>query len=183
VTEDPVKLFVIVMTILLAVLGLVTMSSYSQAKAYELALARAPRDAENLREYAADVNLFCEQLKGSKLRDTKSPLGLIEEIAKSNGFRPTGLRQDPRLKPVSGSVKERRFIVELTRAQGTEPLPRDLIGKFCRDVELYSNGLLKTIEVDLLRATGPRTVEVGKLDDVVGDTYTFEVVFGHRFIE
>jgi len=182
-TEDPVKLYVLVMAILLAVLGFVTISSYNQAAAFEAALARAPRDAENLREFAADVNLFCEQLKGSKLGGAKSPLGLIEELARNKGFRPTGLRQDPRLKTISGNVKERRYVVELTRAQGTEPLPRAQVGEFCRDVELYSNGLLKTIEVLLVRATGPKTLDVGKHEDVTGDTYTFEIVFGNRIIE
>ena len=40
-TEDPVKLYVVVMTILLAVLGFVAYTSYQEAEAYEAAADRA----------------------------------------------------------------------------------------------------------------------------------------------
>jgi len=179
-TDDPMKLFVIVMAVLLAVLGFVAYQSWSQASAYEVALASAQDDAKSFREYGADVRRLCEQLRGTRIAG-KSPKSMFDELATNNGFRLTQIKEDLDVTR-GGNVKEKRFVVQLSRTQGTAPLPRDKIARFCRDVEQYSNGLLKTIELRLSRQTGRDQTELGKVDEVVDDKYTFDAVFGYRYI-
>ena len=60
-TEDPVKLYVIVMAILLCVLGYVAWDSYQQAYAFEAAIDRAPREAEQMQDLVAEVKALVKQ--------------------------------------------------------------------------------------------------------------------------
>lgn len=182
-SDDPMKLFVVVMAVLLAVLGFVAYQSWTQAAAYERALDSAEADAKNFREWGADVRKLCEQLRGTRLSGGKDPRPMFDDVARQNGIRLTSNRDDRNVRTIGGNVKEKRYIVELSRQQGTQPVPRDSVAKFCRDVERLSNGLLKTIEIDLRRATGKDQVEVGQSEFVAEDRYTFTIVFGYRFIE
>ena len=73
-TEDPVKLYVVVMAILVGVLGFVANTSYKQASAFEQAIAEAPQEAEKFREISASVTGLINQLKRSKLTGLLSRL-------------------------------------------------------------------------------------------------------------
>ncbi|MHC4958975.1 MAG: hypothetical protein ACYTGN_11430 [Planctomycetota bacterium] len=178
-TDDPIKLFVVVMMILLAVLGFVTSAFYNQASALESAVVDAKRDAERLKEAAADVQSLCEQIGkgiGGGYR------GLIARAAQFNNIKISSNRT-LRDKPVPGGRgMEKRFQVQVTRGRTTSPINRDQIAKFCRMVENDSRGILKTIELKLIRATGRGQGKAGTEDRVVNDQWTVTVVFGLRVV-
>ena len=84
-TEDPVKLYVIVMAILLCVLSYVAYDSWQQASAYEAAINRAPREAEQMKALASEVKALVEQIAKSELRDGGEKV-LIERVEKTMKF-------------------------------------------------------------------------------------------------
>ena len=179
-TEDPVKLFVVVMAILLAVLGFVAFASYNQAKNYEEAVRTAPGDAKRLREYASDILSLCKQLKQSKL--DKGYLTLISRAAqyhriKLSSYNPQGEKSIP-----GGRGKERRFKVDVSRGRNVSPLTREQIAKFCQTVERDSKGILKTIELTMRRVSGRDIGKAGTEDKVTNDTYTVTIIFGLRVV-
>ena len=179
-TEDPLKLFVVVMAILLAVLGVVAYMSYEKAAEYEAAVRSAPGDAKKLREYASDILSLCKQLKQSKL--DKGYLTLIERAAryhriKLSSYNPQGEKSIP-----GGRGKEKRFKVEVTRGRSVNPLTREQIAKFCQTVERDSKGILKTIELTMRRVTGRDVGKAGTEEKVTNDTYTVTIIFGLRVV-
>jgi len=178
-TDDPVKLFVVVMTILLGVLGFVAYASYNQAAAYERAVTQASGDATDLKKDAAEVQSLCEQIgKGIG----KGYRGLIQRAAQFNNVTLSNNRT-LRDKPVPGGRgMEKRFQVQVTRGRTTGPINRDQIAKFCRMVEADSRGILKTIELKLIRATGRGQGKAGTEDRVTDDVYTVTIIFGLRVV-
>jgi len=180
VTDDPVKLYVVVMAILLCVLGVVAYTSYNQAAAYEIALERAPRHAADLRDLAGNVQMLCNQLKRSKL--SQGYLTLIESAVNYNRLTAASIGEESREKRIGARGKERRFRVEFRRTSPSRPLTREELAKFCRTVELDSQNILKTIEIHLSRHAGAGGIAAGKEDEVVGDTYTGTIIFGLRVV-
>jgi len=185
VTEDPVKLYVVVMAILVAVLGFVAKTSYKQASAFEQAIAQAPADAERFRELSASVTGLINQLKRSKLAGMDH-ITLVENAANQNlrGKRPINRENPRRLKGQSG--KELRWKVEIARAvRGGVggPVSRNDVAKFCRQVELDSRGILKVIEVELRRYHGEGTTKSGASEEIRDDVYTGSVVVGMRVVD
>lgn len=184
--EDPVKLYVGVMAILIAVIGLVAWKGYAGVQEYERALQVAPGQAKQIRETAADVNQLCTQLESSTLKRTREPLSLIYQMCQSNRISDQpNLRQDRTDKSLRGTrAKERRFILTISKTGSQQPVRRDQIAKFCQDVERESNGILKTIELKLRRYTGADAPAPGKTEGkITDDTYVGDVVFGYRFVE
>ncbi|MHC4730650.1 MAG: hypothetical protein ACYS6Z_08675, partial [Planctomycetota bacterium] len=181
-TEDPVKLYVVVMAILLCVLGFVAWTSYKEASAHEAALHRAPKEAETLKELASDVSALCEQLRNSKLlgRGYKT---LILDAATNN-----------RLKSArSGSMKDesvgrgrrgrkKRFNFVFGGNKMSPPATRDQISRFCRQVEKDSQGILKTLEIKLSRYTGAGEPAAGQQEKVIDDRYKGTIIFGFQII-
>jgi len=180
-TEDPIKLYVVVMSILLCVLGVVAYLSWQQASAFEEAIDRAPHEAEMIKEYASEVKSLCDQLSGQKLRQGYKTL--IEQAANYNGVRASKLGQETKDKPVPGGKGvERRFYVDVHRSGTSQPMTRDQVARFCSTVERDSRGILKTIEIDLTRHTGADGIPAGREEIVDGDTYTGKMVFGLRIV-
>jgi len=180
-TDDPIKLFVVVMSILLCVLGFVAYASYNQASDFEKALEQAPRQAEQLRELASDVQMLSEQLKSSKLG--KGHATLISDAARYNGIKLSSLGEDPRAKKIGTRGRERRFKVEINRSGGGRFLTRDQIAKFCRTVERDSRNILKTIELTLKRNTSAKGMPAGSAEEVVNEKYSASIVFGLRVVK
>ncbi len=179
-TDDPVKLFVVVMAILLCVLGFVAYKSYDQAAAFEKAVQSAPRDAEMLREHAGEVQMLCNQLKRAGV--SQGYRTLIEQAALFNSIKLSFLT-GPKQTKISARGVEKRFTVKINRGGGARPITRDQIAKFCRTVERDSRGILKTIEIVMRRAVGKGGKgKVGTEDEVIDDVYTVEVVFGLRVV-
>jgi len=83
-TEDPVKLYVVVMAILLCVLGFVAYTSNKEANNYQTAIDQADRHAKDLKKTASEVQLLTSQLGQSKLK--KSFLTLIPEAMTDSGL-------------------------------------------------------------------------------------------------
>ena len=152
-TEDPVKLYVVVMAILLCVLGFVAWTSYKEAAAYEAALHRAPKEAETLKELASDVSGLCEQLKNSNLQ--RGYKTLILDAATNNGRKASRLGSMKDESVGRGRRgKKKRFNFVFGGSKMSPPGTRNQISRFCRQVEYDSQGILKTLEVKLSRYTG-----------------------------
>ena len=173
-SDDPVKLYVVLMTILLAILVFVAVTSYNQAQAYQRALETAPGQARTIRELSREVTQLTTQLKSSDLRD-KRPTAVISERARQYGIEPERMGEASRPTPVSGNVKERRYYIKISRKK---PVSREKIAQFASAVERYTNGILKTIEINISRV-GPG----GKSGTVTDDLYYGEVNFGFRYTE
>lgn len=181
-TEDPVKLYVVVMAILLCVLGFVAWTSYKEASAYGAALERAPKEAETLKELASDVSSLCEQLSKSKLR--RGYKTLIVDAATMNRLKASR----------SGSIKDesvgrgrrgrkKRFNFIFGGSKMSPPATRDQISRFCRQVENDSQGILKTLEIKLSRYTGAGEPAAGQQEKVIDDRYKGTIIFGFQIIE
>jgi len=179
-TDDPIKLFVVVMAILLCVLGFVSFKSYQQAAAFEKAIDDAGRDATKLREHAGEVQMLCNQLKQSKL--SQGYRTLIDQAARYNSIRLSSLT-GPKPDKISARGVEKRFTAKVSRSGASQPLTRDQIAKFCRTVERDSRGILKTIEIIMRRAVGKGGKgKAGTQEEVVNDVYTVDFVFGLRVV-
>ncbi|MHC4953161.1 MAG: hypothetical protein ACYTGZ_04670 [Planctomycetota bacterium] len=182
-TEDPVKLYVVVMGILVAVLGFVAKTSYNQAAAYEHAITEAPRQAKMIREQSARVTSLINQLAHSKLKDLDH-IQLVENAARTHlGGRPSITPERPQRIPPRG--KELRWKVVVSRGSrgGTTPVTRDKIAHFCQQVERDSRGILKVIEVQIRREQGEKSVPVGAPQEIRGERYTTTIVVGMRVVE
>ena len=178
-TDDPIKLFVVVMAILLGVLAFVSYKTYDQAAAFERAIASAPQDAEKLKEYAGEVKAFYEQLKNLKVG--KGFRTLIAEALRYNNITESSLN-GPKSEKIGSRGVEKRYTVEISRGGGAQPLTRNQIAKFCLTVEQQSRNILKTLEIHMRRSTGKGAGKPGTEERVVDDLYTVKVVFGLRTI-
>ena len=179
-TEDPVKLYVVVMGILVLVLGYVALTSYEQANAFEQAIDDAPRDAEKFRDLSASVTGLINQLKRSKLAEV-SYIALVESAANQHLRGNRRVRTDEsRIRGQSG--KELRWKVDINRSSGGA-VSRNDVAKFCRQVELDSRGILKVIEVELHRHHGQNSPKPGVMEQITNDSYTGSVVVGMRVVE
>jgi len=179
-TEDPVKLYVVVMAILVIVLGAVANMSYTDASNFEQAIESAPQDAERFRALSASVTGLINQLKRSKLAEV-SYIALVENAANQN------LRGNRRVRTDEGRIrgqpgKEMRWKVDINRSSGG-PVSRTDVAKFCRQVELDSRGILKVIEVELRRHHGQDSPKPGAMEQITNDRYTGSVVVGMRVVE
>lgn len=182
-TEDPVKLYVIVMAILLCVLSYVAIDSWKQANAFEAAIDRAPKEAEQMRQLAADVKALVEQLSKSGLKDGGERV-LVERVQRSMGIVHSGFDTDPA--PIGRGVKgrEKRVKIDFGGGRTSPALSRQTVVKFCEAVERDSSGIVKTIEIRLNRASGEGVPDPGKEDGkVTGDKYKGTIVFGLRVVE
>ena len=173
-SDDPVKLYVVLMTILLAILVFVAVTSYNQAQAYQRALDLAPQQSRAIRELSGEVTQLTTQLKSSDLRD-KRPKAVISERARQYGIDADRITEASRPTPISGKVKERRFFIDISRKK---PVTREKIAQFASAVERYTNGILKTIEVRIDRS-GPG----GQSGTITDDLYSGRVTFGFRYTE
>ena len=181
-TEDPVKLYVIVMAILLCVLSYVAYDSWKQASAFEAALDRAPDEAEQMRQLASDVKALVEQLAKSGLKDGGERV-LVERVQKSMGI--ISSRFDTGPAPIGRGVKgeEKRVTIDFGGGRTSPALSRQQVVKFCEAVERDSSGIVKTIEIKLNRATGEGLPDPGKEDGkVTADKYKGTIVFGLRVV-
>ncbi len=181
-TEDPVKLYVIVMAILLCVLSYVAYDSWKQAEAFEAALDRAPKEAEQMRLLASDVKALVEQLAKSGLRDGGERV-LVERVQKGMNIVPSRFDTDPA--PIGRGVKgkERRVTIDFGGGRTSRPLSRQEVYKFCETVERDSSGIVKTIELQLSRASGEGLPDPGKEEKVTLDKYKGTIIFGLRVVE
>ena len=181
-TEDPVKLYVVVMAILLCVLGFVAWTSYKEASAYEAALHRAPKEAETLKELASDVSALCEQLSKSKLR--RGYKTLIIDAATNNNLKysHSGSMKDESVGR-GRRGKKKRFNFVFGGSKMSPPATRNQIARFCRQVEYDSQGILKTLEVKLSRYTGANEPAAGHQEKVIDDRYKGTIIFGFQIIE
>ena len=179
-TEDPIKLYVVVMSILLCVLSVVTYATWQQAQDFEQAVERIDRQRDQFKEYATDVSTLCEQLKRSKMR-----LGyktLIEQACQFNRIQTSKMGADPREPRIGTNGKEKRFRVEF-RGSKADALTREKVARLCQTVESDSRQILKTIEIDLSRASNHGDGRAGSTEIVRDDRYTGEVIFGLRYVE
>ena len=182
-TEDPVKLYVVVMGILVCVLGWVASESYDQSSAYATAIETAPREAKKFRTRATRVTMLINQLSASKLKDLDH-ITLVENAARAHlGGKPAVTNERPQRIPPKG--KELRWKVAVTRSSrgGTRPVTRDQIAKFCRQVELDSRGILKVIEISMNRTQSEGSPPVGSPTEIRDDRYTTSVVVGMRVVD
>lgn len=178
-TEDPVKLYVVVMAILLCVLGFVAWSSWEDAAAFEAAIDRAPREAKVLKDYASDVNSLCDQLSRSKLR--QGEVTLIEQAANRLGIDASSVGPDSD-KRLGRRGKQQRWLFSF--GTGTsKPLTRQRVAQLCQTVELDSQSVLKTIEIELFRITGKDVPDPGKEESVTNDVYRGRIIFGKNTVE
>jgi hypothetical protein len=184
-TEDPVKLYVVVMAILVAVLGWVAHTSYDQATAFAQAIEDAPRDAKKFRELSGSVQGLVNQLKRSKLAGMDH-ITLVENAATTHLRGKRRINREPprRLKGQSG--KELRWKVEISRSgrgAGGGPVSRNNVARFCRQVELDSRGILKVIEIELRRYHGEGGTKAGAKQEIRDDLYTGQIVVGMRVVD
>jgi len=179
-SDDPLKLYVVVMAILLCVLAFVAVKSYKESSAFERAVEEGPRVAKQFKTNASEVQTLCNQLSKSKLR--KGYLSLIEDAAQYCHVNFVSLKpqNDKRLR---GGGKERRFVFEFRKSGRAANLTRGQVANLCRTVEMYSQGVLKTIEVQLFRTAEPGAPAPGKEEIVKGDVYRGKVIFGLRVVE
>jgi hypothetical protein len=182
-TEDPVKLYVIVMAILLCVLSYVAIDSWKQATAFEAALERAPDEAEKMRLLAADVKALVDQLARSGLRETGFERVLVERMKKKHNIVHSGYSTDPAKIGRGIRGTEKRVKIDFGGNKNSPPLTRANIVNFCQSVEQESNGIVRTIEIKLTRATGDGAVAPGMADQVVGERYKGTLIFGLRVVE
>jgi hypothetical protein len=179
-TEDPVKLYVIVMAILLCVLSYVAYDSWKQAAAYEAAITRAPREAEQMKQLASEVKALVDQIAKSELRDGGETV-LIERVEKTLNLTRSRYASDTiQMRGVRG--REKRFTYDYGGGRGSPPLRRAELARLCESVERASGGIVKTIELNLRRATGDSEQEVGKTEKVTEDRYSAKIVFGLRVV-
>ncbi|MEM8885315.1 MAG: hypothetical protein AAGD14_14700 [Planctomycetota bacterium] len=183
-TEDPVKLYVVVMAILVGVLGYVANTSYKQANAFEQAIEQAPQDAKKFRELSANVMGLIKQLESSKLAKMNHTQ-LIENASevKLRGKRPLN-RDQRRVKGTN--AKELTWKVAIQRGRrgsGAGPVTRMDVANFGRQVELESRGILKVIEIELRRSVGGSDVKVGDDVEIRDEKYTGNVVVGMRVVD
>ena len=182
-TEDPVKLYVVVMALLVGVLGFVAHTSYDKAHNYELAIEAADNDAKRFRRYATGVTTLVNQLSASKLKNLDH-ITLVENAAKAHlGGKPTVKSERPTRIPPKG--KELRWQVSVTRSArgGTRPVTRAQVARFCRQVELDSRGILKVIEIRLSRTQSEGSPPVGAPTEIRDDRYTATIVVGMRVVD
>jgi hypothetical protein len=179
VTDDPIKLYVVVMSILLCVLAFVAYASWNQADELETALEIAPRQAKQLRKQGGEVQALCEQLQKSGVG--KGFISSIQKAARVSGIPNAPITEDKSPKRIGPRGRERRFKVEIQRGK-TGPLTREQVARFCRAVERDSRNILRTIEIELRRHTGKGGFAAGDRAEVVGDAYTGKIVFGLRVI-
>jgi hypothetical protein len=180
VTEDPVKLYVVVMGILLCVLGFVAYQSHSEAANYRSAIENAPRLARELKDAGSEVQLITNQLGDSKMQ--KGELTLIEEAMTDSGLPRYEIKEDNAVRRPGSKGKEKRFRVEIRQTAGGRALTREQIARFCQTVERYSQGILKTIEVRISRATGPGVPPPGQ-EKVIADLWRGTIIFGLRVVD
>jgi hypothetical protein len=180
-TEDPVKLYVVVMALLLCVLAYVAFDSYRQMSAYEAALARAPAEAKQMKQLASEVKALVDQIANSQMKQGAKTL--VERVERN--LRITHSSFDNPSVPLGRGVKgrENRHVIEFGSGKASPPLSRATIVKFCEQVERDSGGILKTIEIKLTRVTGDNMPEPGKDEKITGDMYRGTVVFGVRVVE
>jgi hypothetical protein len=180
-TEDPVKLYVVVMGILLCVLGFVAFQSHSAAADYREAIEDAPRLARELKEAGSQVQLITNQLSESKMQ--KGELTLIEEAMTDSGLPRYEIKEDNAVRRPGSKGKEKRFSVQIRQSAGGRALTREQIARFCQTVERYSQGILKTIEIRINRATGPGIPAPGQQEKVVADLWRGTIIFGLRVVD
>ena len=176
-TEDPVKLYVIVMAILLCVLSYVAIDSWKQANAYAAALDRAPDEAEKMRLLAADVKALVDQLARSGLREKGFERILVERMLKKHDVNQSGFSTDPAKLGAGIRGTERRVKIDFGGTRASPPLTRDKVVRLCESVERESNGIVKTIEIKLSRATGDGAAAAGTAEQVVGERYKGTLIF------
>jgi len=182
-TEDPVKLYVVVMAILVAVLGWVANTSYKQAAAYDFAITDAPRQAKKFRKQAETVNGLVIQLGASKLKGS-SYINLVETAARSHlGGRPAVTEERPQRIPPKGKEMRWKIVVSRGSRAGTQPVTRNQMARFCRAVELDSRGILKVIEIKMNRAQSDKSVPVGADREIRDERYTCTIVVGMRVVD
>ena len=170
-TEDPVKLYVVVMAILLCVLGFVAYQSHSEAANYRSAIEDAKRLARELTEAGSQVQLITNQLSQSKMQ--KGELSLIEEAMTDSGLPKYRLEEVKAVRRPGSKGKEKRFRVQISQSAGGRALTREQIARFCQTVERYSQGLLKTIEIP----------SPGQQPQVVADLWRGTIIFGLRVVD
>ena len=178
--EDPVKLYVVVMTVLLLVLGAVAFRSYNETRDYEMALERAPTEAKQLRKYGAEVNRLITQLGRSKIGEGE--VTLVSRAAKRLGIRTSGIQKKTNSIRGRASAQEKTVVVTFGSGSDSNPLPRKKIAEFCQAVEVTSQRILKTMELDLTRVTGKGLTDPGKAERVNDDVYRGRIIFGTRVI-
>ncbi|HEX5137594.1 MAG TPA: hypothetical protein VFY93_11510 [Planctomycetota bacterium] len=181
-TEDPVKLYVIVMGILLLVLSYVAYDSWAQASAYEEAIARAPREADQMKQLASEVKGLVDQIAKSELRDGGERV-LIERVEKTMNLSRSRYTSDTVNLGRGVKGHERRFTYEYGQGKASPPMRRGEVVRFCESVERASGGIVKTIELHLRRATGQDQQDPGKTEKVTDDQYKAEIVFGLRVVD
>jgi len=182
VTEDPVKLYVIVMGILLLVLSYVAYDSWAQASAYEAAINRAPRESEQMKQIASEVKALVDQIAKSELRDGGEKV-LIERVEKTMNLSRARYTSDTVNLGRGVKGNERRFVYEYGQGKGSPPLRRGEVVRFCEAVERASGGIVRTIELNLRRASGEGEQDPGKTEKVTDDRYKAEIVFGLRVVD
>lgn len=182
-TEDPVKLYVIVMAILLCVLSYVAIDSWKQANAFEAALERAPQEAEKMRQLASDVKALVDQLGRSGMRESNFERLLVERMLKKFDITYSNYNTDPAQIGRGIKGREKRVKIDFGGGRTSPPLTRDKIVRFCESVERESNGIVRTIEVRLSRATGEGMPAAGQSEQVVGERYKGTLIFGLRVVE
>lgn len=180
-TEDPVKLYVVVMGILLCVLGFVAYKSNSEAENYQSAIESAPRLARELKQVGSEVQGITNQLSKSKMQ--KGELSLIEEAMTDCGLPKYPFEAMKEVRRPGSKGKEKRFRVQIRQTAGGRALTREQIARFCQTVERYSQGILKTIEIRINRATGPGIVPPGSADKVINDLWRGQIIFGLRVVD
>jgi hypothetical protein len=180
-TEDPVKLYVVVMGILLCVLGFVAYQSHSEAANYRSAIESAPRLARELKEAGSEVQLITNQLSQSKLQ--KGELSLIQEAMTDSGLPQFKIDPGKSTRIPGSKGKEKRWVVQIRQSASGRALTREQIARFCQTVERYSQGILKTIEIRINRATGPNVPAPGQQPNVVNDLWRGQVIFGLRVVD
>lgn len=179
-TEDPIKLYVVVMSILLAVLGVVTFATWQQTSALETALERVDSDAQRIREYSRDVQKLVDQLTRAQL--SRGPRTLIENAARNLGIAFTKLSEDPS-KRIGTTGVEERYRFDFSGGRDSQALTRQQIAKFCQSVEMNSQGILKTIEIDITRSRSQGAGAAGTEERVLDDRWTGKIIFGLRKVE
>jgi hypothetical protein len=183
-TDDPVKLYVLVMAILIGVVGYIANTSYKQATAFEQAITDSPTDAKRFRERAASVTGLIRQLKQSKLADMDH-ITLVETAAQAHLRGKRRLSKETPKKIPNQKGKELRWKVDISRSStgGGGPVSRNEVARFCRQVELDSRGILKVIEIELRRYTGQSGNKIGSDVEIRDDKYAGHVIVGMRVVD
>jgi hypothetical protein len=183
-TDDPVKLYVLVMAILIGVVGYIANTSYEQASAFEQAIDDSPADAKRFRQRAASVSGLIGQLKRSKLANMDH-LTLVETAATAHLRGKRRVQKEGSKKIPNQKGKELRWKVDISRSSrgGGGPVSRNELARFCRQVELDSRGILKVIEIELRRSAGSDGSKPGAEVELRDERYTGHVVVGMRVVD